>query len=202
MRVDRNAVRCTGADCNSATASVVAGDEWIGDARTCPGDSGGPALDKDGQVMGVLSRGPEGCTASVYTDVTSWKPLIVQTAIEAGESGGFDPPAWTGVLPKPKLGQSCTGPCAAGYLCLTNDPSVPGICVPPCSVQVPTCPSGYHCDTTVNACSNLASPDKESSGGGSSGCSVQSAPTPLGASGSLGALLGALALVSRRRSRR
>lgn len=201
MRVDENLVRCLGESCNSPTDSIVAGNEWLGDARTCPGDSGGPAVDAKGQVMGVLSRGPDGCIASVYTDVKSWKPLIVQTAIEASQSGGFDPPAWTGVPPKPKLGQSCTGPCAGGYLCLADDPKAPGICVPPCSADAPTCPSGFQCDMALKACSNLKAATSAGNGDGG-GCSVRKSPSALGAAGCLGTALGALAWFSRRRRRR
>jgi hypothetical protein len=64
--------------------------------RVLPGDSGGPALDSAGRVMGVASRGDASCQAALYGNVSSWKDLIVSTAIDAATAGGYSPPSWTG----------------------------------------------------------------------------------------------------------
>jgi len=62
-RRDGLEVECLGGEC--ASASVEPG-EWLGPAGPCGGDSGGPALDADGRVVGVVSRALAGCQAIVY----------------------------------------------------------------------------------------------------------------------------------------
>jgi hypothetical protein len=61
-------VTCGGADCD---ANDVRDNEWVGDGGPCSGDSGGPALDADGQVIGVVSRGKSACSEPVFSDVAS-----------------------------------------------------------------------------------------------------------------------------------
>jgi hypothetical protein len=70
--------------------------EWGAYTPVCSGDSGGPALDDAGRVMGVASRGDANCQAALYGNVASWKDLIVSTAIDAATAGGYPPPSWTG----------------------------------------------------------------------------------------------------------
>jgi hypothetical protein len=73
--------------------------EWIASAGPCQGDSGSPAFDDGGRLVGVMSRGsPTGCTSMVYTRVDepggfgAWvRGIVVDTATAAGEA----PPAWT-----------------------------------------------------------------------------------------------------------
>lgn len=44
--------------------------EWIIDAGPCKGDSGSPAFDRDGRIVGIMSRGaPRKCTNMVYSRV-------------------------------------------------------------------------------------------------------------------------------------
>src|SRR5262249_32191683 len=57
-RRDRLHVVCVGDSCGSGQ---IEEGEWRGDHGICSGDSGGPALDEDGHVIGVTSRGPAGC---------------------------------------------------------------------------------------------------------------------------------------------
>jgi Trypsin len=61
-------VTCSGSAC---PGSDIRDNEWSGDGGPCSGDSGGPALDAAGQVIGVVSRGVSGCTKPVFSDVAS-----------------------------------------------------------------------------------------------------------------------------------
>ena len=55
----RAPVTCVADGCG--TRAITEGDEWRGDHGICSGDSGGPAIDEQGCVIGVTSRGPVGC---------------------------------------------------------------------------------------------------------------------------------------------
>jgi len=90
MRIDGRKVLCFQKTCTGWVKPT----EFGSDAPTCQGDSGGPALDSQGRVIGVLSRGPTGCTSSIYGDVASNRALIVKAAKAAAKSGGFPLPAW------------------------------------------------------------------------------------------------------------
>ncbi|MGZ3416635.1 MAG: trypsin-like serine protease [Polyangiales bacterium] len=61
-------VQCVGESCAN---EMVGSHEWWGDGAVCEGDSGGPALDSDGNVVGIASRKRAGCTATIYADVAS-----------------------------------------------------------------------------------------------------------------------------------
>lgn len=67
-RRDGLRVWCTGTGCN--TPRVTNG-EWWGDGAVCDGDSGGPALDAEGRLLGIASRKRDACSGSVYVDVAS-----------------------------------------------------------------------------------------------------------------------------------
>ena len=68
--------------------------EWVGSDGTCQGDSGGPALDVSEKVIGVLSRGPDGCVYPVYTDLIRHAPLVRETALMAAMVGNYEPASW------------------------------------------------------------------------------------------------------------
>jgi MYXO-CTERM domain-containing protein len=89
-------VFCQGSACG--TDMVLQG-EFIAEAPVCSGDSGGPALDEDGRVSGVTSRGDEKCTLGIYSSVAAWKDFIVEKTFEAAKSGHYDPPTWAGDPP-------------------------------------------------------------------------------------------------------
>ncbi len=61
MRLDGKIVTCLGGLCTGAIGDSIKESEWLGQDGTCPGDSGGPAIDGMGRVMGVLSRGAQPC---------------------------------------------------------------------------------------------------------------------------------------------
>lgn len=85
-------VQCEGSNCPNYTS--VQGTEFLGTDGTCQGDSGGPALDSQGRVIGVLSRGPDGCRASVYSSPARWSTWIRQIGARASQLGGYTAPEW------------------------------------------------------------------------------------------------------------
>ena len=92
MRFDGSQVYCVGSAC--PTAASTAADEFVGASPVCSGDSGGPALDADGHVFGVTSRGDAACTYALYSNVASWGDFIRSTAKTAATMGGYTAPAW------------------------------------------------------------------------------------------------------------
>jgi MYXO-CTERM domain-containing protein len=156
MRLDGVTVRCIGRRCLTLS-DLVRDNEWLSvDSKVCPGDSGGPALDEQGRVMGVTSRGADGCSNAIYGDVASWRDLIVSTARDAASRGGYPVPPWAAEVVPPDagaaggpLGQSCTGACADGYACYAERGTPPGICVPYCGPSMPACPAGYACSDSL-----------------------------------------------------
>jgi MYXO-CTERM domain-containing protein len=84
-------VLCFGPQCSDS----VAESEFLGQVGTCEGDSGGPALDSDGNVLGVLSRGGADCTTPIYGSTAAWAKLIADAARSAAQHGGYAPPSWT-----------------------------------------------------------------------------------------------------------
>ena len=91
MRFNGAHVSCVGTDCGSLGGVAS---EWAGNAPVCSGDSGGPALDSAGRVIGTTSRGPQACNVVVYTGVSTWKSFIVDGATTAATDGGYTPPGW------------------------------------------------------------------------------------------------------------
>jgi MYXO-CTERM domain-containing protein len=95
QRADGSVVRCSREDCVELSDGAIRSSEWASvDAPICSGDSGGPALDEQGRVFGVASRGDLDCEIAVYGDVSSWAPFIADTALAAAEIGGYEPAAW------------------------------------------------------------------------------------------------------------
>lgn len=87
-RRDGLAVACVG-DCPSAAPA-----EWRGEAGICEGDSGGPALDGNGDVIGVVSRGAFGCIDPIYTSVLAHATWLRNEGARAATVGGYPPPSW------------------------------------------------------------------------------------------------------------
>ena len=73
---------------------VLTNTEFVSEQAVCEGDSGGPALDEDGRVVGVASRTGEDCTWAVYSAVTPWRDWIVDVAERAVSFGDYDVPGW------------------------------------------------------------------------------------------------------------
>ncbi|HEV8548512.1 MAG TPA: trypsin-like serine protease [Polyangiaceae bacterium] len=132
----------------------VAPTEFLGDTGVCSGDSGGPALDTEGKVIGVVSRGSEPCATPIYGQVAAWADFITKTVLNAAETGGYAPPFWAlsgSSTLDPTLaqsGQACadTSECTPGTACYyASDPSH-AVCTPVCANDR-QCGSGKQCVT-------------------------------------------------------
>jgi MYXO-CTERM domain-containing protein len=92
MRFETSSVYCVGAKC--PLSYDAEDDEWVGKSPVCSGDSGGPALDVEGRVFGVTSRGDRDCTFALYSNVTNWAAFVRSTAIAAAKAGKYSAPSW------------------------------------------------------------------------------------------------------------
>jgi hypothetical protein len=108
-RLDGLSVTCAGGDCGAAD---VRDNEWLGSGGPCSGDSGGPALDDAGQVIGVVSRGKTGCDEPVFGDVSTRSGWLVAEAIAVANAARAAPPSWA--------------PCDVDNPCLTPTTEEPG----------------------------------------------------------------------------
>ncbi len=68
--------------------------EWRGDHGICNGDSGGPAIDGDGFVIGVTSRGPMGCDNPIYGSLLGHADWIREAGHRAALDGAYAEPDW------------------------------------------------------------------------------------------------------------
>lgn len=93
-RRDGLQVACFGADCG--TPKRLTDGEWQGERAACKGDSGGPALDTGGAVIGVDSRGSPSCDRPIYSGLTAHRDWLVAEGARAAVLGGYDAPAWVG----------------------------------------------------------------------------------------------------------
>jgi V8-like Glu-specific endopeptidase len=216
MQLGGLSIACEPGSCGYGVEST----EFRGETGICSGDSGGPALDGDGKVVGVVSRGGPGCSTPVYGTVTAWRDLLTDTAIEAAKLGGYDPPFWvtTGLSDPPELpengeggaagaggavpvpmamqGEACGSGeiCAEGLVCYApSSDSSHATCVASCTANT-DCGDGEECrdlgDASICAVPEGTSLDE-------SGCAVAA---PRSSSGAwLIALIGSIALGARRR---
>jgi hypothetical protein len=145
-RLDELVVDCVGDGCDTW---LITDTEWRGERGVCTGDSGGPALDTQGRVVGVTSRGAIGCEDPVYADVFSWADWIKASVDHAAEVGGYPPPAWTSGYPTEAeywwpIGQSCANAeeCPSNH-CVQDDAG--SYCTRPCN-QAAYCPDGFTCE--------------------------------------------------------
>jgi hypothetical protein len=90
-RRDGLEVACVAGGCES---DHVVGEEWRGSHGICSGDSGGPALDAHGNVIGVTSRGPRGCDDPIYGGLHQFAPWIASLGRRAAELGLYAAPRW------------------------------------------------------------------------------------------------------------
>lgn len=129
----------------------VQSSEFQGETGVCEGDSGGPALDADNKVIGVVSRGYQ-CDVPVYGAVYTWKDFIVKGALDAAKAGGYAPPEWA--VTGSTSGTGGAGGTGAGGAGGTAGQSAGGAGGGPVTTADPQgthcsgsdhCPSGYAC---------------------------------------------------------
>lgn len=108
---------CVG-DCGKSFTGAL---EWIGHPAVAhtggrPGDSGSPAIDEDGAIVGVFVRHleyPDGIDSPdelVYTAVDAHRDFLREGARHAAEVGAYDPPAWAVDAPPPDPPPDATPP--------------------------------------------------------------------------------------------
>ncbi len=91
--------------------------DWIANQGPCGGDSGSPAIDAKGALVGVMSRGqPTVCKDMLYTRVDPFADWLRAHAVDAAEVGGYPAPSWA--LPNADAGADAGAPPPA------PDPSV------------------------------------------------------------------------------
>lgn len=163
-------IECAG-DCSSISMDNEM--EWRGQDGICVGDSGGPALDELGRVVGVVSRGLPQCSSPVYGSVFAWSDWIREHASNAAKEGGYEPAPWvTGGSTDPDAGAGGStgedgGPedptrAALGERCENHVDCQSGVCVfednltlycsALCSAADITCPDGFECAPSIGAC--------------------------------------------------
>lgn len=86
---------------NNCADRAVMSQEFLGTEGACKGDSGGPALDEEGRVIGVLSRGADGCASPIYVGVPAFETLLLGAAEQANRTVGARLPVWAGGEPTP-----------------------------------------------------------------------------------------------------
>ncbi len=154
-RLEGLTVTCAGTDC---ALPDVRANEWVGSGGPCSGDSGGPALDSAGRVVGVVSRGKDPCREPVFSSVAARADWLKTMALEVAQAAHQSPPNWAqGLSSDPRfhaaVGEVCQGPedCPSGY-CADD-----GSCTRACSDDGP-CPSDYECQPATERCAALTEP--------------------------------------------
>jgi Trypsin len=212
MQLSGLSIACQPGSCGEGVEST----EFRGETGICSGDSGGPALDVDGKVVGVVSRGGPDCSTPVYGTVTAWQDFIVETALEAARVGDYEPPFWVTTRssepppapgeggagaggaasegPRGAEGDECRsgGECGVGLVCFGDGT---GVCRATCTATA-ECGAGQVCEDVGDTAICLApSRSADDSGGCAFGLG---APKSAGLAAALLGVLGAL----RRRARR
>lgn len=65
-------------------------------------DSGGPALDAEGRIIGVVSRGLSGCRSPIYASVFEFAEWLRTEAMLAAKAGAYEAPSWARAEFKPE----------------------------------------------------------------------------------------------------
>jgi hypothetical protein len=106
-------------NCYPKYSGIVMPSEFQVSGGTCEGDSGSSAFDQKSfdqgiwESFGVLSRGAVSsdgttCTEAVYTRFDAYGQLLIDTAKQAAQQGGYPAPTWAGG-PGISLPSSSTG---------------------------------------------------------------------------------------------
>jgi trypsin len=171
---------------------VLTDTEFVGEQGVCEGDSGGPALDADSRVVGVASRTGQDCAFAIYSAVSPWRDLIVETAERAATLGRYTAPDWAVAAPDDSATGDGTSD-SSGDIAANGDTDTTGQIAPPGSGDSNTDDGDVVASNDPPAAGIegiTGGPTTQSSSHGGSGCSLG---TP--AHSSSGALwIGALAL--------
>jgi MYXO-CTERM domain-containing protein len=145
MRLDGLQVQCLD-DC--PPGQINAKREWGGDKGLMSGDSGGPALDLDGRVIGVASRSDG--AVSCYEDLYVARDWLRGAMVEIAQETGVALPPWVLEDGAP-MGSVCTqdDECSSA-ICVKDGVSSP-YCSRPCGPST-SCPSAYRCDAEQDRC--------------------------------------------------
>ncbi|HEU4412967.1 MAG TPA: S1 family peptidase [Polyangiaceae bacterium] len=93
-RRDGLTVSCLGVNCAASEGALP--HEWEGEAGVCGGDSGGPALDEEGHVVGIASRSnADDCAGPIYASVFAWRHWLREEALSAARLSAYRRPLWT-----------------------------------------------------------------------------------------------------------
>jgi hypothetical protein len=180
---------------SNALGYDVAPSEFAVGESICEGDSGGPALDGAGAVVGVVSSGGNNVmtmstnaavtclgasTVNLYTETAAFRDVI----LSAFNAVGSVP-----VLVDVPMGEACTssGECTSG-LCAVVDSDAGRVCTQSCATA--SCPDGFRCDTAGGH--SLCAPSP------SSGCAAAPRDGPWSSLFAAGLVIG-LAVAARRR---
>lgn len=184
--------------------------EFRGQDGVCSGDSGGPALDAQGRVVGVASRGQADCGSPVYAMVSAWRDLVIETALEAADLGGYSPGYWvtTGLSDPPETGAgealaACdtTEDCASGLSCRKWSSEADSVCSPLCE-EAEECGPGLVCEPLFDGGARACAPETAVADADQKLEPSCSWSKPRGSSGLVLALLGVVCLGRRRGHRR
>ncbi|MES1175975.1 MAG: S1 family peptidase [Myxococcales bacterium] len=195
-------VNCAPGKCGQGVES----NEFVGETGICSGDSGGPALDESGKVVGVVSRSGTDCAHPVYASVASWKDWLIRVATEAAAQGQYEAPFWakTGLSDPPggaaagTQGDRCTASadCAAGLACYSpTSMASNAYCAALCKEEG-DCASGTSCALGLGVC--VASPPSPH---GSSSCALAASRSDSNAPLLIALAAFGAALTARRRRR-
>lgn len=186
MQLGGLSVACQPGSCGDGVEST----EFLGETGICSGDSGGPALDAEGKVLGVVSRGGPECSLPIYGSVAAWRDFITTTAEEAAALGEYEPPFWVssgssdrplpagaggapGEMSGGAEGDTCHdgSECKSGLVCYARSSHDVGSCAVACTATA-DCEAGLVCQPAggVSVCT-----EPSGSGDESGGCTV-SAP--------------------------
>lgn len=147
-RRDGLSVVCVGSAC---TDSEVRASEWLGSGGVCEGDSGGPALDEQGRVLGVVSRGGASCTSPIYGSAFAWADWLKVSTLAVAQDAGLEAPNWAlGYASEPRFHAAVGAACGSGAECDSGHCSQ-GFCTRECNEQGP-CPLAYMCSTQSGLC--------------------------------------------------
>lgn len=129
--------------------------EWGGGGGVCRGDSGGPAIDQQGRVIGVASRGGQMCSSSIYSSVAGWGDWITEHTIRFTREEDYEVPLWADGWPtEPEYNAPVGGYCEEDNECGYGR-CIDGYCTRRCDDD-DHCPLTYDCHN--NWCMKIPQP--------------------------------------------